>query len=104
MDRHFHDITIGLYEQAGPHGPLFRPHTYSHRPGVQDRIQFLTRAMAVLGGLEVTPEGALRFGCGSWHLQAIKRIFLDAWKLPSHTELQPFGLDVFDKKCAATLQ
>jgi len=103
MDRHFHDITIGLYEQPGPEGSAFRLHTYSRREGAPERIAFLNRAMEILGGLSSSADGALRFPCGERHVLAVKRVFLDAWKLPTSPVLSRHPLSVFDKKCNCTL-
>lgn len=103
MDRHCGDITVGLYEQQHTDGPSYRVHTYSQHPGSADRIAFLVRAMEVFGGLVPVPDGSLRFPCGSRHLMAIRRVFLDTWKLPSTSTLETPALHILDKKCNAVL-
>lgn len=98
MDGHFEDITIGLYRQILGSGAGFLVHTYSPRDGAQDRIAFVKDAMRILGGLEETAEGFLRFPCGSEHTLAVKRVFLEACKLGSDTDVVSKPLSVLDKK------
>ena len=66
MDPHFHNITIGLYRQEESGGTTFQVHTYSGVEGAQQRVDFVTNAMSVLGGMQ--PAAAdiriLRFPCG----------------------------------------
>jgi hypothetical protein len=82
MDPHFHDISIALYRRDGDGGSVGLVHTYSRKPGVEDRVRFVAEAMAVLGGLDlVADDGAtVRFPCGSWHEAAARRVFLEACK------------------------
>lgn len=98
MDPHCHDITLALYRQATPEGPGFLVHSYSSRPGVDQRLDLVAGAMAILGGMELAGPRFLRFGCGADHELACRRVFLEACKLdPS----QPFGarpMTFFDKK------
>jgi hypothetical protein len=92
MDANFHDISVALYRQDGP---VALVHTYSPKPGADERMRWLAAAMAVLGGLE-RPDGALvAFPCGTWHEAAAKRIFLEACKLdPTITPTsRPLELD-----------
>lgn len=105
MDSHCHDISIGLYEQQGSDGaPQYLVHTYSARPGARERIDFITGAMRVLGGVE--PAGGahtLRFPCGAAHRLACKRVFLEACKLPSNTTPEAKPLSIYDKKSERTI-
>ena len=94
MDTHFHDITIGLYRQENAQGTTFRVHTYSQIDGAQARIDSVNHAMRVLGGMEDTGEGVLRFPCGSPHLLSV---FLESCKLGMDDEsMRP--LTILDKK------
>ena len=52
MDPHFHNISIALYRQEAGDGPVFQVHSYSNREGARQRLEFVARAMAILGGLE----------------------------------------------------
>ena len=105
MDGHCRDITLGLYEQAAGDGTLFLVHTYSSREGASDRARFVSRAMAVLGGMELQDdEKTLRFRCGRPHRVACKRIFLEAAKLASGTALEPRPLEIFDRRKRTTIQ
>ena len=81
MDSHFHDITIGLYCQERDEEPAFLVHTYSRLEGAKRRIAFVRKAMKILGGMELTSDGLLRFPCWAEHELACKRIFLEACKL-----------------------
>ena len=99
MDPHFHDISIALYFQEGGEGAEYLVHTYSGMEGAPQRIAFVKSAMAILGGLQSTPAGLLRFPCGAPHLLGIKRVFLEACKLPSTTAVEPRPLFIFDRKC-----
>lgn len=105
MDSHFHDISIGLYEQRSPDGtPRYLVHTYSGRPGARERIDFVTGAMRALGGLvPAGGEHTLRFPCGAAHRLACKRVFLEACKLPSDGVPEAKPLSIFDKKSERTI-
>ena len=95
MDPHFNDISIGLYRQEGP---AYRVHTYSPIEGATERIDFVTGAMLLLGDMARTSEGLLHFSCGAAHELAVKRLFLEACKLPPTGEVAPRPMQVFDKK------
>src|SRR5690348_5523779 len=88
MDPHFHDIAIGLYQQHRHGAPQYRVHSYSGIEGTRQRLDFVIRAMAVLVGLEAA-GGWLRFPCGVGHQLAVRRVFLEACKLPAAAELAP---------------
>ena len=97
MDLHFHDITIGLYCQERDEEPAFLVHTYSRLEGAKRRIAFVRKAMKILGGMELTSDGLLRFPCWAEHELACKRIFLEACKL------DPRPLNTLDKKSGLTI-
>jgi hypothetical protein len=102
MDPHFRDITIGLYEQRRGGAPEYLIHSYSGLEGTRQRLDFLVQAMAVLGGL-TTAGGWLRFPCGAGHHLAVRRVFLEACKIPPGAELAPKPLAVLDKKLDRTI-
>ena len=109
IDPHFHDITIGLYQQQavnttmGKETPLFLVHTYSHIAGAAERIETVRQAMQVLGGMLKTAEGLLYFPCGSAHQAACRRVFLEACKLAPGTHIEPRPLQTLDKKSRLTI-
>ena len=103
MDAHFDDISIALYCADDPGQPCYQVHTYSRRPGAAERIAGVTRAMQVLGGMEQTSTGPLSFPCGHAHKLAVKRLFLEACKLPPAQPIEPRPLHIFDKKANATI-
>ena len=99
MDKHFHDITLGLYEQPSADGvPEYLVHSYTGKDGAAERIQFVMRAMQVLGGMEPAPGGWLRFSCGDAHRLACKRHFIEASKLVSDGPPEARPLAIHDKK------
>jgi hypothetical protein len=97
LDRHFRDITIALYAQQRDGGTEYLTHTYSRLEGARDRIAFVTKAAATLGGMQPV-DGRLRFPCGAPHQLAAKRVFLEASKLPPSAVLEPKPLTIADKK------
>ena len=101
MDPHFDDISIALYCPDG--SPCYRVHTYSQRPGADERVAGVARAMQVLGDMEQTSDGLLRFACGHAHQLAVKRLFLEACKLPPEQPIEPRPLHIFDKKANSTI-
>jgi len=105
MDPHFHDISIALYRQAVGEGPVFLVHSYSQRDGARQRVEFVARAMALLGGLEpVAGETRrLRFHCRAEHLLACRRVFLEACKLDPSQPVVPRPLEILDKKSNRTI-
>ena len=107
MDPHGDEITIALYEEGGGRdGAAFRVHSYSPRPGARGRVGFVRAAMAALGGLEPLGEAPalLRFACGNDHRLACRRVFLEACKLASGTELAARPLSVEDRRSARTMR
>src|SRR5262245_54541018 len=90
MDPHCHDITIGLYEYTDENGaPLYVIHSYNARSGVADRLAFLAKAMARVGGMETIAgsPGQVRWPCGDRHLAATKRLFVEVCKLSKPEDL-----------------
>jgi hypothetical protein len=105
MDRHCHDISLGLYEQESDDGPRFLVHTYSALPDVSTRVDFLKSALERMGGLVFCNDAPeyLRFDCGRVHTRALKRTFLDLCKLESGDALDPKPLTAYDKKADGEL-
>ena len=56
MDPHFHNISIALYRQKASQGAVFLVHSYSGKEGTRQRLEFVARAMCVLGGMETLPR------------------------------------------------
>ncbi len=106
MDRHFHDISIGLYEHAGGGAPAWLVHSYSARDGVPARLAFVTRAMAVLGGMVPAPAepARLAFACGEAHRAAVKRLFLEVCKLEPDAVPAPRPMRIEDRKNDLTIE
>jgi len=98
MDLHCNEITVALYKQASSNGPVYRIHTYSQHPGAQQRIASLSTDMQMLGEMQMTDDGLLRFPCGHAHQYAVRRLFLDACKRDPSQPAQIFPLRIHDKK------
>ncbi|UCH47777.1 MAG: hypothetical protein JSU95_17270 [Betaproteobacteria bacterium] len=98
MDPHFHDISIGLYEQQHQGKPAYLVHTYSHKEGADKRISSVVETMKIFGGLESGDDGLLRFPCGDEHALAIKRVFLDSCKVAPRSDVTTHPLRIHDKK------
>lgn len=105
MDPHFHNISIALYRQDAGDGPVFQVHSYSNRDGTRQRVEFIARAMLVLGGLEPVrgETRKLRFPCRAEHPFACRRVFLEACKLDPSQPLAPRPLQILDKKSNRTV-
>jgi len=105
MDLHFHNISIALYRQESSDGPVFLVHSYSNREGARQRVEFVSRAMALLGGLEPIPGESrkLRFPCRTEHLFACRRVFLEACKPDPSQPIEPRPLQILDKKSNRTI-
>ena len=104
MDPHCRNITLALYRQQGDKGPEYLVHSYSGLEGVARRIEFVTQAAGVLGGLELEESsGKLRFPCGTEHRAAARWAFFEASKLPSTAALTVKPLSVFEKKTARNI-
>ena len=63
----------------------------------------VAHAMQALRGMGPTTAGPIGFSCGHAHRLAVKRLFLEACKLPPAQPLQPRPLHIFDKKANATI-
>lgn len=105
MDKYLGKISIGLYRSKGDDGMRFRVHSYSQNSGTARRIEFIAKAMTVMGGLQPIADSPdqLRFSCGSEHQKAVKRLFLEACKLDPTVEPTPRGLTVRDKKTGSEI-
>ena len=105
MDKHCHDISLGLYQRDIDGVPHFLVHTYSAAPGSAARVTFIKQAMTVMLGLKESADspGWLRFPCGTVHLRALNRGFLDLCKLANDDALEPKPLTGFDKKANSNL-
>ena len=105
MDKYCHNASLGLYQKSEAGKPQFIVHTYSTAEGVDQRVGFLTQALVVMLGLEKIDDatGWMKFPCGTVHLKALKRAFLDLCKLESGSPLEPKPLTVFDKKADGVL-
>jgi hypothetical protein len=98
MDSHFHDISIGLYEQRPQGKPAYLVYTYSHKDGARERIDFVVETMKAFGGLELGDDGLLRFPCGQQHEMAVKRVFLDSCKVAPQSDVTAHPMRIHDKK------
>lgn len=105
MDSHCQNISIALYQQDGATGAEVMVHTYSGIEGASQRVDFVTRAMATLGGMQPSSNGGerLRFPCAAMHTAATKRLFLEACKVPPADDIAPRPLNIFDKKSSANV-
>ena len=106
MDPHFHDISISLYRSTGEGGASgFLAHSYSTREGAAERLGFVMRAMAVMGGMGPAPgqPERLAFACGAAHKAAVKRLFLEACKRATGAEVAAQPMRVYDKKNDLTI-
>ena len=106
MDPHFHDISISLYRSSGEGGASgFLAHSYSTREGAAERLGFVMRAMAVMGGMGPAPgqSDRLAFACGAAHKAAVKRLFLEACKRATGAEVAAQPMRVYDKKNDLTI-
>ena len=106
MDPHFHDISISLYRSTGEGGASgFLAHSYSTREGAAERLGFVMRAMAVMGGMGPAPgqPERLAFACGAEHKAAVKRLFLEACKRATGAEVAVAPMRIYDKKNDLTI-
>ena len=97
MDGHFRQITIALYQQSHHNRPEYLVHSYSRFEGASERIHFVRHGMKVLGQLEISGDW-LSFSCGSPHLAAARRTFLETCKMPSTVKVETRPLSIIDKK------
>ncbi len=102
MDWHCSDISIGLYEHEDAAGTCFVVHTYSSAAGADERLAFIRSGMEKMIGL-VADGDKLRFACGTLHLRALKRAFLDLCRKASNEPLEALPMTAFDKKADGEL-
>ena len=106
MDPHFHDISISLYRSAGEGGAAaFLAHSYSAKEGAAERLAFVMRAMAAMGGMgpAAGQPDRIAFACGAEHRAAVKRLFLEACKKATGSEAAAAPMSVYDKKNDLTI-
>ena len=106
MDPHFHDISISLYRETGEGGAsAYLAHSYSGKEGAAERLAFVMRAMAVMGGMVPAPgaPGRLAFACGAEHRAAVKRLFLEACKKAPGADVAALPMSIYDKKNDLTI-
>jgi hypothetical protein len=106
MDPTFHDISVGLYRKDTGDGPVGVVHSYSGRSDTDQRVAFITGALCVLGGLEAVagdPDGAVRLPCRDWHNAALKRLFLDCFRVDPASPLEPKPLEAADTRSEQTI-
>jgi hypothetical protein len=96
MDRFCEDITIALYVVGDRRSATV--HSYSSRPGVPARLDWLAQAMAVLGGMHATGTDGrtVRFACSAWHELAARRVFLESCKVDPESALSTRPLEIND--------
>ena len=98
MDQKFHDISLGLYEQMRDDAPVYLVHTYSTRRGSAARVRFIREAMTVLGGMTVIEDETefVGFDCATSHQLMVRRIFLEATKVPPDRPVEARPLTTVD--------
>ena len=104
MDKHFRDISIGLYQQHGESGPEVLLKTYSRITGAKERVHSVSKTMKTLGGMEMMAEERLRYTCLNSHTAATRRLFLEACKVSPTENITTRALSVFDKKLGDDLE
>jgi hypothetical protein len=106
MDPRFHDVSVGLYRKDTADGPVAVVHSYSGTPGIDERVAFIRDALSALGGLELVegdPDGGLRLPCRDWHNAAMKRLFLDCFRVDPTDALEPKPLEAPDTRSEQTI-
>ncbi len=105
VDPRFHDVSVGLYRKETEQGPVAVVHSYSGRPGIEARTAFITEAMRVLGGLEAVggADSGLTLTCHEWHNAALKRLFLDCFRVDAGEELTVRPLVAPDTRSEQTI-
>ena len=76
LDRHFHNISVGLYVKQG----IFTVWTFSGKSGAAERIQVIRDQLVVLGGMEPI-EGTwnqARFTCDVLHDRPVRFLLSQA--------------------------
>lgn len=105
MDPHFLNISIALYRQDAGEGPQYLVHSYSRREGTRQRLEFVAKAMVLLGELEPVAGESLqiRFPCRTEHPLACRRVFLEACKLDPSQPGSSRPLHILDRKSNRTI-
>lgn len=106
MDPNFRDISVGLYRKETDDGPVAVVHSYSSKAGTDERVAFIAHALAILGGLESVAgdsDRAVRAPCRHWHNAALKRLFLDCFRVDPSAELSPKPLSAPDTRSEQTI-
>jgi hypothetical protein len=98
MDPHFHDVSVGLYRRETGQGPVGLVHSYSSKPGIEERLAAVATAMVVLGGLEPRGAATVQLPCRDWHNAALKRLFLDCFRVDPAAEPEPKPLAAPDTR------
>lgn len=104
MDPHYEDISVGLYVRDDEGGPIGTVHSYSRRPDTGARLAAIAQTMRELGGLEAGADVELRFSCGTWHLAAAKRLFIEACKHDPATPAQASPLQGTDTRSGQRIE
>ncbi len=79
-DKYFRDVSIALYAQEKTDSWSFLVRSFSSYDGIKARIAFILDGMKTLGGMETAGGDRLRYPCGTQHLVAVRRLFLQACK------------------------
>ena len=106
MDPHFHDISISFYRSTGEGGASgFLAHSYSAKKGTAERLDFVMRAMVAMGGMgpAAGQPDRIAFACGAEHRAAVKRLFLEACKKATGSEVGARPMSIYDKKNDLTI-
>jgi hypothetical protein len=105
MDPQCADISIALYRQETPTGPVGIVHTYSRAEGAAERAAFVAGAMRTLGDLEPAGDDGLTivFRCGTWHAALARRLFLEAVKLDQTEPVVVRPLALVDRKTGQSI-
>ena len=76
LDPHFHDISVGLYENGG----TMTAWTFSRKPGVEARIEKIRDQLVALGGLQPVAGSTnqVRFPCGQLHRRPLMFLMMQA--------------------------
>ena len=101
-DKHFGDISVGLYVKDA----ICTVWTYSRKPGVDGRMREIRDQMAALGGMEPVEgtDNQLKFPCGHLHNRPLRFLMAQAvGKSPDYAP--PEGpMTIKDSKSALTIR
>jgi hypothetical protein len=102
MDPNFHHISVGLYLKDG----ICTIWTFSHKPGVQERIEQIRNQLVALGRMQpiAGTHNQVRFPCGYVHVRPVKFLLSRAvGKAPDYALTQG-EMSIKDSKSSLTLQ